>query len=172
MCNSCASLAGLVLCFTACFILLVIAPLPMRVDNRRRSREPARARRLMALPAVCKASYNPFIEHKRIYSRLDVSITSSDRSMAMLRLSTAIIPTSGRSKTKTACVRRVGLRGVLGGRPCATAVHARPPCVLFLSRSHGSGKALPSNGTAATFLRHFDVKWNHSSCLYDPMAVL
>ena len=27
MCNSCASLAGLVLCFVACFILLVIAPL-------------------------------------------------------------------------------------------------------------------------------------------------
>ena len=27
-CNSCASLAGLVLCFIACFILLVIAPLP------------------------------------------------------------------------------------------------------------------------------------------------
>jgi len=26
-CNSCASLAGLVLCFIACFILLVIAPL-------------------------------------------------------------------------------------------------------------------------------------------------
>ena len=25
-CNSCASLAGLVLCFIACFILLVIAP--------------------------------------------------------------------------------------------------------------------------------------------------
>ena len=29
MCNSCASLAGLVLCFIACFILLVIAPLPV-----------------------------------------------------------------------------------------------------------------------------------------------
>ena len=28
LCNSCASLAGLVLCFVACFILLVIAPLP------------------------------------------------------------------------------------------------------------------------------------------------
>ena len=28
-CNSCASLAGLVLCFIACFILLVIAPLLM-----------------------------------------------------------------------------------------------------------------------------------------------
>ena len=27
VCNSCASLAGLVLCFIACFILLVIAPL-------------------------------------------------------------------------------------------------------------------------------------------------
>ena len=27
-CNSCASLAGHVLCFIACFILLVIAPLP------------------------------------------------------------------------------------------------------------------------------------------------
>jgi len=27
LCNSCASLAGLVLCFIACFILLVIAPL-------------------------------------------------------------------------------------------------------------------------------------------------
>ena len=27
MCNSCASLAGLALCFIACFILLVIAPL-------------------------------------------------------------------------------------------------------------------------------------------------
>ena len=27
MCNGCASLAGLVLCFIACFILLVIAPL-------------------------------------------------------------------------------------------------------------------------------------------------
>jgi len=26
-CNSCASLAGLVLCFIACFIVLVIAPL-------------------------------------------------------------------------------------------------------------------------------------------------
>ena len=26
-CNSCASLAGLVLCFIACFILLVISPL-------------------------------------------------------------------------------------------------------------------------------------------------
>jgi len=26
-CNSCASLSGLVLCFIACFILLVIAPL-------------------------------------------------------------------------------------------------------------------------------------------------
>ena len=26
-CNSCASLAGLVLCFIACFVLLVIAPL-------------------------------------------------------------------------------------------------------------------------------------------------
>jgi len=25
-CNSCASLAGLVLCFVACFVLLVIAP--------------------------------------------------------------------------------------------------------------------------------------------------
>jgi len=29
-CNSCASLAGLVLCFIACFILLVIAPLPFK----------------------------------------------------------------------------------------------------------------------------------------------
>jgi len=29
-CNSCASLAGLVLCFIACFILLVIAPLYKR----------------------------------------------------------------------------------------------------------------------------------------------
>jgi len=29
-CNSCASLAGLVLCFIACFILLVIAPLNVR----------------------------------------------------------------------------------------------------------------------------------------------
>ena len=27
-CNSCASLAELVLCFIACFLLLVIAPLP------------------------------------------------------------------------------------------------------------------------------------------------
>ena len=27
-CNSCASVAGLVLCFIACFILLVIAPIP------------------------------------------------------------------------------------------------------------------------------------------------
>jgi len=27
LCNSCASLAGLVLCFIACFILLVIGPL-------------------------------------------------------------------------------------------------------------------------------------------------
>jgi len=27
LCNSCASLAGLVLCFIACFILLVIVPL-------------------------------------------------------------------------------------------------------------------------------------------------
>ena len=27
LCNSCASLAGLVLCFIACFILLVITPL-------------------------------------------------------------------------------------------------------------------------------------------------
>ena len=34
-CNSCASLAGLVLSFMACFILLVIAPL-----HRRRSRSP------------------------------------------------------------------------------------------------------------------------------------
>jgi len=29
-CNSCASLAGLLLCFIACFILLVIAPLQSR----------------------------------------------------------------------------------------------------------------------------------------------
>jgi len=29
-CNSCASLAGLVLCFIACFILRVIAPLHLR----------------------------------------------------------------------------------------------------------------------------------------------
>ena len=28
-CNSCANLAGLVLCFIACFILLVIAPLSL-----------------------------------------------------------------------------------------------------------------------------------------------
>ena len=31
-CNSCASLAGLVLCFIACFILLVIAALVARVS--------------------------------------------------------------------------------------------------------------------------------------------
>jgi len=31
-CNSCASLAGLVLSFIACFILLVITPLPNRLD--------------------------------------------------------------------------------------------------------------------------------------------
>jgi len=30
-CNSCASLAGLVLCFIACFMLLVIAPYDERV---------------------------------------------------------------------------------------------------------------------------------------------
>ena len=33
-CNSCASLAGLVLCFIACFILLVIAPLPIQCRFR------------------------------------------------------------------------------------------------------------------------------------------
>jgi len=32
LCNSCASLAGLVLSFIACFILLVIAPLEPRVS--------------------------------------------------------------------------------------------------------------------------------------------
>ena len=31
-CNSCASLAGLVLSFTACFILLVIAPLGLQIQ--------------------------------------------------------------------------------------------------------------------------------------------
>jgi len=36
-CNSCASLAGLVLSFIACFILLVIAPL---TDDRSRSLKP------------------------------------------------------------------------------------------------------------------------------------
>ena len=35
LCNSCASLAGLVLCFIACFILLVIAPLQARVHGVR-----------------------------------------------------------------------------------------------------------------------------------------
>jgi len=35
-CNSCASLAGLVLSFIACFILLVIAPLLHTYDHRRR----------------------------------------------------------------------------------------------------------------------------------------
>jgi len=34
LCNSCASLAGLVLCFIACFVLLVIAPL-LRWSNER-----------------------------------------------------------------------------------------------------------------------------------------
>ena len=32
-CNSCASLAGLVLCFIACFILLVIAPLTYGIKS-------------------------------------------------------------------------------------------------------------------------------------------
>jgi len=35
LCNSCASLAGLVLCFIACFILLVIASLCWRTDDSR-----------------------------------------------------------------------------------------------------------------------------------------
>jgi len=35
-CNSCASLAGLVLSFIACFILLLIAPL--RIDKRQQRR--------------------------------------------------------------------------------------------------------------------------------------
>ena len=34
-CNSCASLAGLVLCFIACFILLVIAPLGFHLIARK-----------------------------------------------------------------------------------------------------------------------------------------
>ena len=36
MCNSCASLAGLVLCFIACYILLVIAPLLICCSVRHR----------------------------------------------------------------------------------------------------------------------------------------
>jgi len=35
-CNSCASLAGLVLCFTACFVLLVVTPLTNENKNNNR----------------------------------------------------------------------------------------------------------------------------------------
>ena len=38
-CNSCASLAGLVLCFTACFILLVITPLGNRKSDNKNPKE-------------------------------------------------------------------------------------------------------------------------------------
>ena len=44
-CNSCASLAGLVLCFVACFILLVIAPL--RTDLYKDSVSPSRPLKFM-----------------------------------------------------------------------------------------------------------------------------
>jgi len=42
LCNSCASLAGLVLCFIACFILLVIASLLKPNTHRRRPRDSTR----------------------------------------------------------------------------------------------------------------------------------
>jgi len=45
LCNSCASLAGLVSCFIACFILLVIAPKDVAIQAVIVPRGPNRRRR-------------------------------------------------------------------------------------------------------------------------------
>ena len=46
MCNSCASLAGRVLCFIVCFILLVIAPLQRFPDSVAVERNKEESRRM------------------------------------------------------------------------------------------------------------------------------
>ena len=84
-CNGCASIAGLVLCFIACFILLVIAPLLLHVSTGYRSLS------MWYFGVVQKVSHQVFFYHNHTSNIAVLSPVHSAVDLRSLNHSQAIM---------------------------------------------------------------------------------